>query len=273
MFLTEENYYSPEANWEYLSVSQYKDFVGTLGKPGCEARAMAKLRGEWIDETTIPMLVGSYVDAHFEGTLDIFRAKHPDFFTKSGDLKADYQKAEEVIARIERDEFFMQCLSGDKQIIMTAKLFGAMWKGKLDSYHPRKSKTPCIVDLKVVKDLHEKFWIKDLGDYVSFIEYWGYDFQGAIYQLLEQALYGRSEKDTVPFLIAAADKQKIVDIDVIGFTQHDFDKALIDVEVNTHRIVQLKTGKAEPDRCEKCDYCKFTKKLSMPIRTADLIGR
>jgi len=268
MFLTEANYYSQEANWEYLSVSQYKDFIGSLGKPGCEARAMAKLKGEWVEAPTSAMLVGSYVDAHFEGTLDWFRAKHPEFFKKNSELKADYVKAEEVIERIERDEFFMQCMSGEKQVILTAELFGAKWKGKLDSYHNRNSATPCIVDLKVVKDLHERFWIKDLGQHVSFIEYWGYDLQGAIYQLLEQATFGGSN---VPFLIAAADKQKVVDIDVIGFRQNDFDKALVGVEGNVKRIVQLKAGKVEPVRCGKCDYCKFTKKLTAPISTEFLI--
>ena len=44
--LTPENYYSQEANMQYVSVSQYKDFNGTTGKLGCEAYAMAKLRGE-----------------------------------------------------------------------------------------------------------------------------------------------------------------------------------------------------------------------------------
>ena len=31
MVLTAENYYSREANEEYMSVSQYKDFAGTYG--------------------------------------------------------------------------------------------------------------------------------------------------------------------------------------------------------------------------------------------------
>ena len=268
MFLTESNYFSPEAEWAFLSVSQYKDFVGTWAKPGCEARAMAKLRGEWVEETTTPMLVGSYVDAHFEGTLDYFRIKHPECFKKDGSLKAEYEKAEQVIERIERDEFFMLCMSGEKQVIMTAELFGAMWKGKFDSYHTRTSPFSSIVDLKVVKNLHERFWIKDLGQFVSFIEYWGYDFQGAIYQLLEQAKFG-GEK--VPFYIAAADKQKYIDIDVIGLRQNDMNNALVGVEGNVKRIVDLKAGKVEPVRCEKCDYCKFTKKLTAPISTDMLI--
>jgi hypothetical protein len=44
MILTNGNYYSQEANLEYMSVSQYKDFFGTLGYKGCEAQALAKLK-------------------------------------------------------------------------------------------------------------------------------------------------------------------------------------------------------------------------------------
>ena len=47
MILTNENYYSMEANRQFLSVSQYKDFCGTLGKQACEEQALAKLNGLW----------------------------------------------------------------------------------------------------------------------------------------------------------------------------------------------------------------------------------
>ena len=57
MILTPENYYSPEANFEYMSVSQFKDFSGTYGQVGCESRAMAKLRGEYQEEKTTALLV------------------------------------------------------------------------------------------------------------------------------------------------------------------------------------------------------------------------
>ena len=40
--LTSENYYSDIANYEYMSVSQFKDFAGTYGKLGCEECAMAR---------------------------------------------------------------------------------------------------------------------------------------------------------------------------------------------------------------------------------------
>lgn len=44
MVLTAENYYSQEANEEYMSVSQFKDFCGTYGKMPCEFTAMEKLK-------------------------------------------------------------------------------------------------------------------------------------------------------------------------------------------------------------------------------------
>ena len=151
MILTNENYYSMEANRQFLSVSQYKDFCGTLGKQACEEQALAKLNGLWETEKTTALMVGSYVDAHFEGTLDLFKAQNPEAFTKAGTLRAEYKKAEEIINRIERDEYFMKFLSGEKQVIMTAEMFGADWKVKLDSY----VKDVCIVDLKVMKSIRD----------------------------------------------------------------------------------------------------------------------
>ena len=125
MILTAENYFSKEADREYLSVSQYKNFMGTIGRPACEAEAMAKLSGEWEMKKTTALMVGSYVDAHFEGTLNLFQAQNPEIFTKQGALKSEYRKAEEIINRIERDELFMKYMSGEKQVIMTADMFGS----------------------------------------------------------------------------------------------------------------------------------------------------
>ena len=63
--LTADNYYSAEANWRYMSVHQYLDFVGHMGVRGCEKRAMAALNGEYEKEKTTAMQIGSYVDAYF----------------------------------------------------------------------------------------------------------------------------------------------------------------------------------------------------------------
>ena len=59
MRLTEENYFSREAQMEYMSASQYKAFLE------CPAAAMAEIRGEYIREETKALTLGSYMDALF----------------------------------------------------------------------------------------------------------------------------------------------------------------------------------------------------------------
>ena len=262
MTLTAENYFSPEADREYLSVSQYKKFVGTMGRVGCEADARACLHWEWEGKKSTSLLVGSYVDSHFEGTLDLFKAQHPELFTKNDTLKAEYRRAEEVINRIERDEYFMLHMAGEKQVIMTGELFGAKWKIKMDSYFPDK----LIVDLKCMKSIREANWVRDAG-YMNFINYWGYDIQGAIYQKIVEINTGKK----LPFKIAAASKEEYPDIEVIQVEQAMMDAALEEVARNVPQILALKNGEIPPVRCERCDYCRHTKVLTHSIWADDLL--
>ena len=91
--LTAENYYSQEADERYMSVSQFKDFAGTYGRLPCEYSAMMKLKRKWEQKKTRPLLIGSYVDAYFEGTLDSFKAENPEIFKNDGTLRAEYVHA------------------------------------------------------------------------------------------------------------------------------------------------------------------------------------
>jgi hypothetical protein len=264
MILMNENYFSQEASQEYLGVSQYKSFIGTMGKTGCESQAMALLNGDWqMDDKTTALLVGSYVDAHFEGTLASFKAHNPEIFTQKGTLKAEYRQAEEIINRLERDSLFMQFMGGEKQVIMTAEMFGSPWKIKIDSYLKDKA----IVDLKVMKSLRDRFYHKDYG-YMDFIQEWGYDIQGAVYQ---EVVY-RNTGERLPFFIAAASKEKETDIELIWIPDEHLHEKLIEVEQNTPKIMMLKNKEVEPIRCETCDYCKRTKVLTKPIHFSELLG-
>lgn len=140
MKLNQDNYYSVEANQQFFSVSQYKDFMK------CEAMALAKIRGEYRPAMTKAMLTGSFVDTYFEGTLDSFMKEHPEVFTRKKELRSEYRKANEIIQRVTEDKLFAQFMSGEKQRIMTFEMFGVPWKMKMDSYLPGI----CITDLKVV---------------------------------------------------------------------------------------------------------------------------
>ena len=115
MTLDNTIYYTPEANAEYMSCSQFKAFLH------CEAAAMAELTGENRREDTTALLTGSYVDAFYEGTLDQFREQHPELFKKDGTLKAEYQTAESAIERTEADPLFTEYMSGEKQRISIAR--------------------------------------------------------------------------------------------------------------------------------------------------------
>lgn len=262
MKLTSTNYYSKEANQAFLSVSQYKDFFGSLGKKGCEARAMARLNGEYTEEPTTAMLTGSYIDSYIEGTLGNFKSEHTELFKKDGSLKSDYIQAETAIKRMERDKKFMQYLSGEKQVIMTAEIFGVMWKIKIDSFLKDKA----IVDFKYVKDIYERFYTRDSG-VLNFIQYWGYDFQLAIYQKVVELNTGKK----LPCFINAIDKTKEPNLELIQITQPELDSAIIGIPYGIERIKLLKSGKVKPERCGHCDYCKSTKVITKPILMSALL--
>ena len=259
--LTSENYYSDIANYEYMSVSQFKDFAGTYGKMGCEECAMAKIQGKFREPNRTALLEGSYVDAFYEGTLDKFKEEHPEMFTQKGELRSNFAKAERAIARSMRDPLFQEYMSGEKQVIMTGELFGAKWKIKMDSYHPGKA----IVDLKYMQSLTKFGYVPDIG-YLDFVRYWGYDVQGAIYQEIVRQNTGKK----LPFYIAGISKEEAIDFEVIYIHDYYLQEALRRVETCMPRILEVKSGKAKPERCEQCLWCRDTKILRGAIGIGDL---
>ena len=250
MTITNENYFSQEAQMKYIGSSQFKAF------DRCEAGALAEIKGEYEREKTTSLLVGSYVDAHFEGTLDLFKAKNPEIFTRSGDLKSEYKKAENIIQRIERDRLFTEFMSGEKQVIKTGEIEGVPVKIKMDSYFPGDK----IVDLKIMKDF-APVYVEGKGR-LNFIEAWGYDIQAAIYQMIEGS--------NLPFYIAAATKESVPDIAVIRIPQENIEVAKEYVKSKIVRFAAIKEGYINPERCEHCDYCKQTKILTEPMDMEEL---
>lgn len=251
MILTTDNYYSPEANRAHWSVSLFKAF------DKCEASGLAQVRGEYEREFTDALLIGSYIDAYFSYELDDFIRVHGDkMFKKNGELYAKFEHASKIIDTVEDQPLMMEFLKGDKQVIRTAELFDVPWKIKMDVFNGER-----IVDLKCVKDFEPVY--KESAGRVSWIEYWGYDIQGAIYQKIEQLSSGRDKP--LPFYIVAVTKEKVPDVAVIQIPQHVLDTALKIVEAKIDRFDLVKMGEIEPERCGKCEYCKMTKQLTAPI--------
>ena len=251
MKLTSSNYHSAESNTAYWSVSQFKAF------DRCEASALAAVRGLTEREESDALLFGSYIDAYFSGELEDFIKRDGDkLFKKNGEMYAKFEHVNTVIDRVEADPLMMQFLEGDKQVIRTADLFGVPWKIKMDVCNGDR-----IVDLKTVKDFQPMY--KEGFGRVSWIEYWGYDIQGAVYQKIEQISSNRDKP--LPFYIVAVTKEKVPDIAVIQIPQHILDAALKVVEAKIDKFDLVKNGEIEPERCEHCEWCKQTKVLTEPI--------
>lgn len=236
---------------DYWSVSQFKSF------DRCEACGLAESSGEYVREETDALLIGSYIDAYFAGELDEFIRIHGDkmYSKRGGGLLSKFSHANDIIDRIEEQPLMIEFLKGEKQVIRTAELFDVPWKIKIDVHGGSR-----LVDLKIVKDFGEVF---DKGyGYRSWVEYWGYDIQGAVYQRIEQISSGRTEP--LPFYLVAATKEPVPDVAVIQIPQHVLDAALAIVENKIERFDMIKHGEVEPKRCEACDYCKRTKILRAP---------
>ena len=254
MNLTDENYFSKENNIKYMSASQFKDFLK------CPACAMAKLKEEWKQEKTTALMVGSYVDASYEGTLDIFKAKNPEIFKKDGELKSEYKKAEEIINRLEKDKMFSKYMSGEKQVIMTGEILGVPFKIKIDSFHKDK----CIVDLKVMKDM-QPIW--NGKEKENFVEYYGYDIQMAIYQEIVRQNTGK----ILPTFLCVATKETVTDFAILGIDNERLEFVMnAIIKPSLLSINNIKNENAEAYRCEKCEYCKSTKEIKQIINYKDL---
>lgn len=258
MDLNNTNYFTRTADENYLSVSQFKSFLE------CEDKGLAQIKGNYIRKTTKALLVGSYVDAYFSGCaeLDAFTANHADeLYTKKGDLRADFQRADDIIRRVERDKVMMDYLDGDPQVIMTGELFGSEWKIKTDSLHSDK-----IVDLKVMKDMKPIY--KD-AEWKDFITAWGYDIQGFVYQQIVEQNTGKH----LPFYLAVATKEEHPDIEIIQMPDWKLNSAGEIVKHYTPRYQKIKDGEIEPNRCGVCDWCRDTKVLTEPISYESFIEK
>lgn len=212
----------------------------------CEACALAELNGEWEEEKSKSLLVSSYIDAAMSDELVEFEQQNPEIFTRSGDLKADYKLAEDVFNQMQEDEMFWKYLSGEHQVIMTGEISGVPVKIKIDSYHKDK----CIVDLKCMANF-DLIWDDVLKQKINFIEYYDYLTQAALYQ---EIVY-QNTGERLPFIIAAATKEKYSQRALLQIPQEKMDLKLEFLQEYLPYLQDLKQGKKQASNCEHCNYC------------------
>lgn len=247
MEITNKNYFDKEICQMYTGSSEIKDFLK------CEACAVAKLNGEWEEEKSKAMLVSSYIDAVVSHELADFVIENPEIFTKQGELKADYRLAEEILNQMQQDEMFVKYLDGEHQVIMTGEILGVPVKIKIDSFHEDK----CIVDLKCIKDF-ELIWNNKTKQKEDFITYYDYILQATLYQEIVRQNTGKQ----LPFIIAAATKEKYSERALLQIPQEEMDLKLEFLKQYLSHLQDVKHGKIKPKECGHCNYCISKKKCN-----------
>ena len=265
MLLTRDNYYTPEADWAYMSCSQYQGWCE------CEARQMAKLQGRWVDEPKEAFLVGNYFHTHFESAQaheqfcrehfeEIFKTKTTKALgTVVTGKRAPFELADRMIAVAESDELIRSLLDlpGENEKIMTGELFGVPWRIRVDKYVPSGR---LVLDYKTVANINELKWGTELREKVTFIDAYGYMMRAAVYSEIEkQSVHAESDPH---FIIVAISKQDYPDKEVLELNHRQrYDYELEQIKERLGHIQRVKEGAEKPARCGCCDYCRATKKL------------
>lgn len=246
MRLNASNYYSQEMNIKYFSASFIKSMLD------CPARTMAELNGEYERPKSDALLIGGYVDAAFESkrAFELFGNDHPEIFKRDGSLKAEFVKAEQMIERAKSDSVFMDFMKGRKQVIKTAELWGVPFKAKFDVLAKDR-----IVDLKTVRDFKPLY--REGEGRLNVVDYWRWTLQMAIYQLIEG--------HNLPCYIAAITKEEPSDLAIIEIPQARMDAEIDFISTRIEMFKGMKDGVLQAERCEKCAYCRATRKLKGPV--------
>ena len=254
MELNHQNYFSKEAELKFMSRGQYLRFLE------CEARAVAMLNSEWVEESSTALLVGSYTHAWSQGALREWIVNHPEMFKKDGSLKSQFVVADKMIDTLQNDPLCMYTLEGQKEVIFVAEMFGTPWKVMLDAYNPEKHRA---ADLKTTRSITEHYWNEEFRTKVSFVEQYNYLTQAAIYTEVERIASGRPPEDWLDFYIVAVSKQDYPDKAVIDMRGPErYIQELAEIEANMPRVLAVKNGLMEPKRCEACSFCRATKRLT-----------
>ncbi len=263
MQLTYSNYHSPQANQKYMSNSLLKSFVPLFG--GCEAQAMARIRGEWFPPENDAFLVGGYVHAWNSGTMQEFiYANSGEMFRQDGRPYKKFVYADCMIDTLKNDKVIMTALTGDKEVILTGELYGMPWKVMVDVLNAEKG---YFVDLKTCRSIRMTYYDPVIRERVNFIVYYRYDFQMAGYaEIIRQNIGG----DYLEPHIVAVSKEDPPDKELIRFGTDFIQGQLDSMQLYAEHVEPIWRGRQEPQRCEVCAYCRETKIIKRTVHYTEL---
>lgn len=252
--LTQDNYFSQQADLEYCSVSQYKAFKR------CEAQALALLKGEIPKEEKIAYMEGKLFETLVAGDADSFLKENIEELTCStgktkGELKSNYKKILNSAKRITDQPFIVDIINRcEKQVILTGNISGVPIKCCLDLFDKEKKQ---IYDLKCMANFSDQ-WNSKNKCYETWYKYYGYILQLAIYKEIVRQNFNI---DCDVHLIAAT-KEDEPNIDAITIPNELLKIELNEFTTDVPFINKIKTGILKPKECGTCSYCKSKKKIT-----------
>lgn len=279
--LNKDNYYDVK---DVLSASTIKSFQT------CEAAALASYKGDYVRPSTTALLVGGYIDAALDSDVELekFCAAHPEIInSRTGALKADFARAAEIVERCKSDPLFRALTldvpaEGHQYIVLgsigvTASGEPIPCKGKLDFllqpdyllhladifpgwadyFRDCAEMGGLIVDLKSAANTDEQ-WDPDMGCRIPWAQAWHYDRQLAVYR----ELYRQQSGKVLPVMVLVCTKETSPSLLPLSIDSGTLDEGLAEAQALAPRVWHLmQTDSPDPRRCEKCVYCRATRRL------------
>jgi len=266
--LNHDNYFSIEANLEYMSASQIKAFET------CEASALEEVKTGMESEREA-FKEGKFFEASICGREDLFIMQNPDMVssrgTTKGDLKANFKKVVGSIDEFKRHKIFMDIIDRcQQQVIVTGIIpctrndmtIDIPFKGAIDFLD---METLDFYDSKCMKDFNN-VWSQADNMKIKWYFAYRYQYQCAIYRELILQTFGREAGKAH---IMATTKEDIPDSTFFYFSKEILDNAIEIIEYDAPKYQQIKQGQIEPTRCEKCEYCRRTRIITEPYEITE----
>ena len=224
----------------------------------CEAKGYAEWCDEYTTQPTQAMLLGSMVDALSRGedVYNEFCAEHPEIVKRDGTLKAEYVKGfNDYWHCVATDPVWASYLIGDKQAHLEGVIDGIPFHGYPDFMDDHR-----IVDLKYTRDIHPEW------NGTSWTRARHHDVRMAIYRELAYQMDGKWRE----CYLAALTKESPYDHEIIHVSDLVLSDAMDKIHEYTPRLQAILSGEVPPDRCGKCEYCRSTYKVTVPVDSEEV---
>ena len=270
--LNNKNYFGALAEAKYFGSSSIKAFdnnhtgtevFGNLVEGGCSAREVAVIKGDYTKPDKKVFLVGQYVHAwgdSKESFQEFCSDNYAKIYTKGSKPRSDFERADLMIDVLKNCPIVTDMKNCEHEIIMVGIIAGVEIKIVVDLLDLERN---YFADYKTT-DKIGKLTYKN-GKKLSFIDTYDYKLQFAIY---EEIIYQNTGKHLDCYIIVV-DKKPTPEHNIIYMGNVDnadwYAEKLEEVELKLPHLQLVKTGKADPVRCEECAYCISTRKLTGPV--------